>query len=433
MLAELVISYEDGVVPTLPQLLTLLKARKIVSGINQAVLMKIASGKCDDGTYAVAAGIPSIPGTPGKLEWFIDLSKAGKPRELEDGRVNLRDLQTDCNVGNGQKLVRVIQPVPGIPGKTVFGTAVPPPPLPRLNFVAGKGTHTDENEPDIVLAAIEGAVMFDGTTLQVVNSRVINGDVDYGTGNVTFHGDVKITGSVRAGFSVRVTGDAFIDGDVEETEVNSGGSVTILGGANGSGSGTIRAEETISVHHASQFTLNAEKEVSIREDALHCTILSDGMVTAKSIVGGSVTAQGVTADCIGSAAEVKTIIDVARKVRLTRERYDLLKRYGILAAGKAQEIETMYELVRNGMDDHGYLKSFDEQNLASLKDNTLESIKACRAIQERIEKIDRIEESQGEATVNAGRIYPNTQIKIGLEERLVRSEERNIRLKSGRG
>ena len=125
-------------------------------------------------------------------------------------------------------------------------------------------------------------------------------------------------------------------------------------------------------------------------------------MSARSIVGGTVTAQDVLADSIGSESEVRTVIDIARKARLTRERYGLLKQYGILSAAKAREYEKMYQLVRDGMDEQGYLKSFEEQNLASIKDNTLESIRACRAIQARIEKIDRMEDARGEATVTAG-------------------------------
>lgn len=419
--------------PTVQELVTQLRNQHVVFGIDQSLLKMIAKGACAGGVHTVATGKPARPGIPGRLEWCIDLSHAGKPRELADGRVNLRDLQTHCNVTRQQQLVRAIAPVLGEAGMTVFGTPIPSAPLEPLNFIAGKGTCRDENEPELIRSAIEGAVVFDGRTLQVVNSRVITGDVDYSTGNISFTGDMKITGTVRAGFSVEVTGDIYIGGNVEDAAVLSGGSVTIQGGASGSGNGTVKAVESITVHHVSQFLLHAEKSVRVEEDALHCTIHSDGTVRARSIVGGAVTAQEVFAEVIGSVAEVRTGIDIAGKERLSRERYDLLKRYGVVAAAKAHEFEKMYLLVRDGMDDDGYLNGFEEQTLASMKDNTLESIRTCRTIQERIENIDRMEETLGDALIVAGVIHPNTLLKVGMEERLVREKERNVRLTSGRG
>ncbi len=432
MRAEITIS-DCSSRPTVQELLTLLRNQHVVFGIDQSLLKMIAKGVCAGGVQTVAIGKPARPGTPGRLEWCIDLSRTGKPRELADGRVNLRDLQTHCNVTRQQQLVRVFPPVSGEDGMTVFGTPVSPTPLEPLNFTLGKGTCRDENEPELIRAAIEGAVVFDGGTLQVVNRRVITGDVDYSTGNISFTGDMKIAGTVRAGFSVSVTGDLFIGGNVEDATVLSGGSVTVQGGASGSGNGTVKAADTITVHHVSQFLLHAEKAVQVEEDALHCTIHSDGPVRARSIVGGTVTAQEVFAEVIGSVAEIRTVIDIAGRARLSRERYDLLKRYGVVAAAKAQEFEKLYLLVRDGMDEDGYLKGFEEQILASMKDNTLESIRTCRTIQERIEKIDRMEETQGESLIVSGVVHPNTLLKVGLEERLVREMERNVRLTSGRG
>lgn len=430
MRADIVIPAGGGSGYSVPDLRILLKNGHVSFGINESVLRGIAAGRCGTGAQTVANGTPMVPGTPGRLEWLIDLSKAGKPRILDDGSVDLRDLQTHLNVAENHKLVRIIPPEPGKPGMTVFGTTVLPPTPEPASITAGRGTRYDETDPQMICAAIEGAVTFDGRTIQVINHRIVRGDVDYATGNIVFNGDIEITGSVRAGFSVEAKGDVVIGGNIEDSRITAGGSVRVHGGAIGSGGGAIICKESLSVHHASKFNLTAEKSILIQEDSLHCTIHTDGTVKARSIVGGTVTAFEVVAEGIGCSSEVRTAIDVARNARLVRERYDLLKRFGTLSASKAEELEKMYTIVRDGMDDRGYIHSFEEQTLATIKHSTIECMQACREIQARLEKIDQMEEGQGEAVINAGIVYPNVILKVGLEERVVRSEQRNICLKA---
>ncbi|MBN1306272.1 MAG: DUF342 domain-containing protein [Chitinispirillaceae bacterium] len=408
------------------ELHALLEERKIVFGIDEEALERIASGALR-GRVAVAIGKPAEPGVPGRLEWFIDLSKVGKPRELEDGSVNLRDLQFDLNVRKGDSLVRHIAPVPGKPGSTVFGTPVFSPPPADVVITVGKGTDHDANDPACIVATIDGAVTFNGHLIEVHNRKVIKGDINYETGNVYFNGDLEIAGSVRAGFSVSASGDIVIGGNVEDAEITSGGSVIVQGGVTGSGSGRITCSGFLRVHHAAQFAFSADKEVIIKEDALHCTIMSEETVTAKAIVGGSISAFAISVEIAGSAAETRTILDVARTARLRRERYDLLKRFGSLTVQRADHYEKMFFLVRDGMDEKGFLRYGDMQTLALLKDTTLESITSTERIRERIEKIDELENMrQGDSTVSIGIAYPNTVIRIGSEERLLKEEKRNL-------
>jgi uncharacterized protein (DUF342 family) len=432
MRADIIIPAEECSGYSIPELRVLLKKQHVIFGINEYRLREIATGKCAAGAQTVANGTPMVPGTPGRLEWFIDLSKAGTPRILDDGSVDLRDLQTHLNVAENHKLVRRIPPVPGKPGMTVFGTSTQPPTFDPVDIVAGKGTRYDENDRQLIRSAIEGAVVFDGRTIRVINSRIVKGDVDYATGNILFSGDVEIAGSVRAGFCIEAKGDVIISGNIEDARITAGGSVRVKGGAVGSGGGAIICKDSLSVHHASKFTLTAEKGVHIREDSLHCAIHTDGTVKARSIIGGTVKAFEVIAEHIGSSSEVRTTIDIARNARLVRERYDLLKRFGTLSASKAENLEKMYTLVRDGMDERGYIHSFEEQILATIKQTTLECIQTCRELQVRLEMIEQMEEGQGEATIIAGNIHPNTILMVGLEERMVKNQQRNVCIKAKR-
>ncbi len=412
------------------ELRTLLNSQGIVYGVDEKALEGMALGLLK-GRIRVASGKPMEPGTPGRIEWFVDLSKVGKPRELEDGRVDLRDLQLDLNVRKGDKLAVRIPPKPGKEGINVFGKSIYPPEPEDVCIIAGRGADYAENDRNCIVAAIDGAVVYNGRVVEVHDRKSINGDIDYSTGNVFFNGDLRITGSVRAGFSVTAMGDIYIYGDVEDAEIKSGGSVIIKGGAIGGGSGKIKCDGSIKVHHVSKFELSAGKNIIVEEDILHSTVSAEGSVYAKSVVGGTVSAFSVKTEVTGSIAEARTVVDVTRAFRLGLERYNLLKQFGTLMAERSVLYDKMFNLVRNGMDEKGLLKFNDLQELGLLKKNTLESIKNAVTIQRRLEKIDEMEkEREAGAIVNIRLAYPNTLIKIDNEERLIREKQKNILLKS---
>ena len=165
----------------------------------------------------------------------------------------------------------------------------------------------------------------------------------------------------------------------------------------------------------------------VKEDALHSTIRTEGNVAARAVIGGSVNAFSIAVEIAGSSSETRTVLDATQMAQLIRERYNLLKKFGSLAAQRVIWYENMYSLVCEGMDEKGYLRFDDLQTLEELKDNTLESRKNAGTIQTRLEKIDEIEKTrQGDSTVSIGIAYPNTVIRIGNEEHLIKEEQRNL-------
>jgi uncharacterized protein len=411
---------------TLDDLTLLLKSRHVVFGIDITMLRAVAAGERYGNAIAVAAGKPAETGSDGRLEWYIDLSKAGKPRHLDDGSVDLRDLQMDANVTTGIPLVRIIPPLSGTPGMTVYGTPLMPPPVKTATVIAGAGTAKSPDDPECIVAAIDGAVLYDGYTVEVRNCKLIRGDIDYTTGNVTFNGDIHIKGSVRAGFSVSAKGNLLVDGDVEDARISATGLIRIVRGAIGSGSGSITCGDSLTVRHLSNFTISAGNSVSVQEDALHSTITAEGDVSAKTVIGGSICAYSIHVDVAGSSAETRTILDITRGEEHKRRRYELLRRFGTVAAERAELYDKMYRLVRDGMNDRGELTD-GEAELAVLKETVQQSMLDGEAIRTALEKLDALDaERTTSPLIKAGTVYPNTILKAGNEERLVRELQRAV-------
>ncbi|MCX7725244.1 MAG: FapA family protein [Chitinispirillaceae bacterium] len=416
---------------TLGDFYSFLRSKRIVYGINENIVDKIVSGKCKGKRVPVANGEPMIQTVQPKIEWFIDLSKVGKPKILENGRVDLRELQKDYNVAKGTKLVRCVPGVLGKAGMTVFGTVIQPQELKEVKIFAGKGTVPDPDDPYGIIADIDGAVIFDGYTVEVHNNKVIESDIDYSTGNISFNGDIKIKGTVRSGFSVSARGDIYIIGDVEDAEIKGDGSVIIEGGAMGAGNGTIVAGGSIIVHHVSKFSLSAQKDIIIKEDALHCNISSFGDVKAKSIIGGNVCAFTITAETAGSSVETRTVLDITRKAQLNKEKYTFLKQFGELSKEKTILYNKLYTFVKEKMDDNGLIAKEDLEELNFTKKMITEIIESAAKIQLKLEEINKVENEKkliGEIRIN--HIYPNVIIKVDNEEKLLKKEERNFYVSS---
>ena len=412
---------------TMPYLLSLLKQRHVVYGINKTALIEIAEGKHRGERVVIASGNPMQAGTDGRLEWYIDLSKTGKPKERANGSVDLRELQIDCNVAKGDALVRIIPPVSGVAGMTVFGTPIEAPSVKGVYLGMGDGVEFDAERPGYVIAAIDGAVYFDGKELEIRDRKIIGGDIGYTTGNVTFKGDLKIGGSVRSGFSVHAEGNISIGGDVEDAEIRCGGMLSIAGGAIGSGNGKISCSGSVKLHHVSHFTIAVSDDLLVAEDVLHSLIDADGNVQARSIIGGETRGFSVSVESIGSTAEVRTVVDIGCISQLNRERYELLREFGVLSKKRVEQFDDLFRLVRDGMDENGMLSEGNVLVLDSMKSDTIDSIEKAGEIQKRLERIDGIEKMQeGTPLIKAATIYPNAVLKNGREERMFQEITKNV-------
>lgn len=422
------------VFPIVKDLQTDLQNKGIIIGIDHNAILQVASGKISNGFIEIAKGIAPQAGYPGKIEVLIDVSQVGKPRELVDGRVDHHEIGTVINVIKGLPLARHIPPGEGVDGRNIFGKPIAAPVPDDVHLSGGSGTCISSDDKNILLSEIDGAVTIrsDGF-IEVKNQKIIEKDIDYSTGNINFPGDLIIKGSVRAGFFVEVLGDLHVLGSVENTQIKSMGNVDIEGGAVGAGTGVIECKGFVKVRHLENFSIKSGGNVFISEDAFHSTISSDGRIRAKSIIGGTMTAFGIECDSIGSTAETRTILDIGKFHVLSEERSDLKKKSTEISNFMMQLKMQIFSLVRDGMDEKGKLSEQEEKKLESLKNKNMESKRNNDKIKQRIDCINKIEQTFGAYSgLIAKCVFPNTLIKFGNGERQVQDILYNVKLSVGK-
>ncbi len=154
----------------------------------------------------------------------------------------------------------------------------------------------------------------------------IPGDVDFGTGNVEAPGDVTIRGSVKDLFRVVSARDITIDGHVDSSVLEAGGSVIVRAGIHGHGKATIRAGGRVEAKLCDGASIEAGSIFCIQRECINCHVQADGISSpGGTIIGGYTWARnGIEVLNLGSPASVKTFISVGIPVQIMEQTVQMM-------------------------------------------------------------------------------------------------------------
>jgi uncharacterized protein (DUF342 family) len=419
-----------GEYPTVDDLRSALLGRGVITGINGDALAAMANRMPCNAYIEVAGGIPAVPGVSASIEILIDVSQKGRPRVLPGGKVDHRDISYVVNVRKGAQLVRRIPPIPGKDGQTVFGRPVKAPIPDDKPLAAGRGTAMSPTTPNVLIADINGAVVvFPDGRVEVVDDKVISGNIDYSTGNIRFSGNLTVNGTVRAGFEIDVEGNCRIGGNVEDAKITCLGDLEIIGGAVGQSKGELKSAGSLKVRHLANFSVMTGGDIHILEDAVHCTMSSEGNVQVKSVVGGTIAAwKNIEAESIGTEAEARTVVDLGGKYLLMQRKYALLKELADFTGNIGSVKQAMFELVRDEMSSAGVLPLGAIGRLEEFKKKHSAHVRRCSEVQVEMEALDAKLAKAPVPYVKASTVFPNTLIKFGALEKLIKEKLVQVRI-----
>jgi uncharacterized protein (DUF342 family) len=410
--------------PPADVLLEFVSGHGILHGIDMATLEKMAADKSCNCKTEIAQASPPTPSTDGKIEILIDTSFRGKPRALSDGRVDHREMGYVVNVRKNAPILRRHPPVPGQDGVTVLGKPIPCSKPFDAMLSAGTGTRILEDDPDTLVADKDGAVaIFPDGRAEVLSEKMVKGDVDYTTGNITFAGNLLVRGTVRSGFLVEAEGNVLISGGVEDSQISAGADLQIGAGAAGAGHGMLQCGGALKTSHLENFTARISGNLDVAEGIVHCDIWADGTITAKSVVGGSVSAgKDVTIETIGTVAEPRTIVDLGGMAILEQQKHDVCKELAEVTAKTGQIKDAMYALVKQNLDAQGMLSEDLQTKLLVLKQYCGKHQEKSLEIQKQIDVLDEKLQGKTMPFLRAKTIFPNTLIKAGALEKLIKEK-----------
>jgi len=235
-----------------------------------------------------------------------------KPERKTDhkDRIDYRDISPFTIVKKGQVLATLKPRRPGKEGMTVRGIPVPFGSISPEGVTSGTNTSVEGNS---IIAAIHGQLIIENkTVLNVQDTLVIKGAVDYSTGNIIFPGDVFINGPVSDGFKIFAGGSLTIKQTLDLTRVVTKGDILVSGGIVGKGAALIKSGGSIRTKFIEKCRVAARNSVLVDFEILHSDVFALNTVEMGDkgkIVGGNIYAvHGLRTGTVGSKGSPQTHI-----------------------------------------------------------------------------------------------------------------------------
>jgi len=319
--------------PLAVDLMQLLDEKGVNFNIDTGLVSKINKGLSDrmklEPKYLVAKGKKPVDGHNGEL-----ILRTKKPEDIilssedltkVDYKVYKRKMLALAEKEN--PVAMIIPPTKGFSGMDVYGNDLPGKDGEDVVLKLGQNVYQQGKK---LVSKIDGLIVYkkggDGVIdFDVSEVYLVDGDVDYHTGNIDFPGSVIVKGLIKAGFEVIAKNEVIAD--TIRGRVIAGGSVVAKQGILG---GTERAEIRCAGSVYAKFMQFTDvvtgDSLIIKRSILSSVIYAQGEVKVEgapgSIVGGSLYAsKGVDAKTLGSESFVKTEIalyDSAQDVMILR-------------------------------------------------------------------------------------------------------------------
>lgn len=289
----------------------LLERNRVCYGILEEAIDEIVNNPAGCKDVLVAQGVAPQNGENGWFELFFRTNVEKKPKVLEDGSVDYRDLEWFETVEKGQKLAYYHGATAGVDGINVFGE-----PLKAANGIekrvlVGNGFQLD-GDRKTYYAAVSGKIELAENRMNITNHLRVE-DVSLTTGNLEFNGSVHVLGNVEPGMTLDVAGDLVIDGNVAGATIRCGGAVVLKKGMNANGRGSIRAKGNVDSRYFEAVTVESDGDIRCNT-ALNCELYARGkIVSTTTVAGGSFCSEeGFQLKDVGNKAWIRTEISIVR-------------------------------------------------------------------------------------------------------------------------
>ena len=246
----------------------------------------------------------------------------------------------------GDLLARLIKEDPGESGKNVYGEEIKPRTVRSLKLEYGNNITCNEDRTEIY-SDVTGHANYINGKVFVSNVFQVPADVDNSVGNIEYNGSVEIKGNVKAGFSVKATGDIIIEGVVENAYVESAGQIIVKRGIHGMHKGVLKAGTNVLAKYIENATVYAGGYVEA-EAILNSDVSATGEVRVhgkKGLINGGTVRAGrcIEVEYAGTEMGTFTTLEVGIEPERKQRYLDLNKE----VAKRGKELEDLKVIINN--------------------------------------------------------------------------------------
>lgn len=353
-------------------------------------------------------------GEDARIEWLVD--DESDLVEDDKGRVNFYSFSTLKNVVDDQAIA-VFHPVkPGKDGLSVTGEPIEAKEGKEAEYVPGENVRYVESERTFY-AEKAGRVELRGNVVCVSRLFEVEGDLDFSVGNVNFDGFVRVKGDVSDNFQIHATDGVQIDGILQAAHIMCGGSVSVIGGINCRGKGSVKTDADVATKFINNADINARGTLKSENEIVNCNVQAGAVhVPEGNIAGGNIVCSGniIVAEA-GSDMAVRTVIHAG---------YDLFMEHQ--AEEIKKELKTREQLLKRLDNKMNALKSVNDDLREDKRDAVTAMEMRIGELRNNVAKLEAEYEEKKKAIYNQGaeveilkKVYPGVIIRIGKYEKSI--------------
>ncbi len=361
----------------------------------------------------------------GHEEYYLPLvsveKKAGEI--LSDGRINFKETGSIIQVYKDQEILKKIPAVKPSDGFNVYGDKAPAEIVEHNGFKKGPNIVQSGKDELIYCSAIDGCMEIVKKVVSVLEIVVINGDVNYDTGNIKFNGSVRINGSVLPGFSVVASGDVIIEKNVDDAYIEADGDIIVKMGAVGKESVKLVSNGKVTAKYLLNARVEAADEIIVEDSIINCNVFSNNKISVVAkhgkIIGGVTTAlYDIIVNVTGAINETETVLNVGRNLYIEKEldevRLEINKwREAVTEVMRKMKVSFGEAVFENPKDFISRLPSVKKRNCLLLLKELSDSNRELKRLTENAKEIQgklKLEREPGITIKN--KAYPGTVINV---------------------
>ncbi len=295
------------------QIKELLASRNIIHGIvkNSLIQQFIDSDIYLTKPFKVAEGNAPIEGQNAAIQYFFTKNRLKAGTIREDGTIDFRERGNIPQVERGAVLAIKKSAVEGQVGKNIFNDTIRVKPTRDIRLKAGKGTTLSPDKLKVIADVAGHPKLGSDGTIYVYDIFVVQGDVDFNTGNIDYQGDVTVRGAIKTGFKVKAHN--IRAEEIDGATVIAQGNVIVAQGVNES---KISSQGSLTAKFIQNSTISSVGDVKTEREVVESNIECSGTCTIKGIIISSKIAakMGLYAKQIGmqksSACTIRVGIDI---------------------------------------------------------------------------------------------------------------------------
>lgn len=434
MSAKLKLHLDDkGQELNLQDLVDLLRAKNVKTGINEAAISEMLQHDLYDIFVEVAKGKVPVKGKDGYFIFHVENPEVQEgPKELEDGSVEYVQTAAYTIVEEGQLLAEYVPATNGEYGYTLDNEMRTPQRGKELSVLRGKGFRMEENR---YYAIAHGKFEYKDNSIYITNLLEIKGDVDISFGHVSFDGDVNIRGDVKSGMMVRATGNVEIRGHVGNSYVEAGKNILLSNGMQGKFTGKLKAGGDITCKFCENTQMVAGGNIIIRS-VLNSKLEAEGKVTVEGrdsvVLGGSVHAiQGMELNQAGNDSEISTVLAAGvlpQTIRRDAELTQLIDKVTAEVDLLDRSAKIMERMVKTKV-----TKEVNNRRMKIIQAKVIKSTELKKYQDEKLRIAARIRSGQDANVTIQNIIYPGCSVEIAGKRVEVRQQLKHVKfiLKDG--